>query len=100
MLRNPVNTALLAANVIGAFVYLKEASQAWLPPDLRGMDAIAGEPVVWATRAVPVFFLFLLIDVIWGVSMLVRPQWQSGRLYATVWLVWIIAIAVDFWHHS
>ena len=96
MLRTRVNTALLAANVIGAFVYLKEASQGWGPPELRGMDA--GEFVAWAFRALPVFLLFLLINVIWGVSKLVRPQWRSGRLYATVWLVWIIAFAVERWH--
>jgi hypothetical protein len=47
-----------------------------------------------------VFFAFLLINVIWGIAMLARVQGRSGRLYVTVWLVWIIAIAVDFAHHG
>src|SRR6476646_8722511 len=100
MLRSRVNVALALANVIGAFVYVKEASQAWVNPEQGGSDNLAAEPIVWAVRAVPVFFAFNLINVIWGIAMLARVQGRSGQLYATVWLVWIIAIAVDFAHHG
>lgn len=100
MLRDSVSAALLGANAMGALVYLGVAPQAWVDPKLRGMNGVSGDFALWATRAVPVFFLLFLIDVFWGVSMLVRPQWRSGRRYATVWLVWLLALAVDFWHHS
>lgn len=96
---NQANITLAVANLFGAIFYLRQASEAWLEPGL-GPEDIAGEPIVWAVRAVPVFLLFLIANTAWGVLMLARPQWRSERFYSLAWLIWIIAIGIDFSHHG
>jgi hypothetical protein len=99
MRRNSINIALAVVNLIAAVIYVARASEAWVNPAEGGRNAIAGEPCVWAVRAVPVVLVFLIINVVWGITMLVSVRWRSSRLYASVWLLWIIAIVIDFAHH-
>jgi hypothetical protein len=37
--------------------------------------------------------------VAWGVIILWRRRWSSGRLWLFVVMIWLIAIGVDFAHH-
>ncbi len=47
---------LLIVNIIGAIIYLYAASPSWATPEERaqGIHSVAGEPVVWAVRALPI----------------------------------------------
>jgi hypothetical protein len=56
----------------------------WVIPDYTEAHAVTAEPFIWAAAITPVVAAALLIDVPWGVVILVRRQWSSGRLYLLV----------------
>jgi hypothetical protein len=93
------NVILLAANVVGASIYVWRSSFSWAIPQERGLSSTTGEPFIWALAVVPVVAVALLVNVSWGVMILRRRQWDSGRLWLLVGLIWLAAIAVDFAHH-
>jgi hypothetical protein len=87
-----------AANAVGIVVYLVLASRGWRIPQEHGMVPVTGEPFVWVL-AVPVFGVFLLVDIVWG-GLLLRDRESKRRLW---WLVtaavWVLAIGIDFSRH-
>ena len=42
---------------------------------------------------------FFLVNITWGVIILVRHQWSGGRLWLLTAMLWFIAVAIDFSHH-
>ena len=90
--------ALLAANLIGIFFYLKNASLAWAIPEEAGLNpATAGVAMVWGLGALPILVLFLIVDLIWWSVIFPRhlKKWPASAAS----LLWVLAVAIDFWHH-
>ncbi len=94
-----VDLILLVLNVLGAVLYLWRASLSWVISQEKGLNSTTGEPFIWAVAVLPIFVLFLLLNVSWGVFVLRRRQWSSGRLWLLAALVWLIAAGIDFAHH-
>lgn len=94
-----VNKFLLAANMVGAVVYLIASSYSWALPQERGVSSTTGEPFVWALGVLPIWALFLVVNLIWGGVILARKQWRSGRFWLITSGLWLVSVAVDFAHH-
>lgn len=97
-----LDVAMAIVNLGGIVLYLWAASLAWAIPSERaeGLDSITGEPLIWATRAVPVFGLFLVVNSVWLIVSLARKRWRKTWVsYALVWAAWVVAIVVDFARH-
>jgi hypothetical protein len=58
-----------------------------------------GEPFVWAAYVLPVWIVFLTIDVTWGSIIVTQRRWSDGRIWLLTCVVWMLAIIVDFSHH-
>ena len=98
-LRTWQNIALLIVNLVGASLYVWLTSHSWALPQEKGLNSTTGEPFLWAMAVVPTLTVALLIDVPWGVIILKRKHWSSGRLLLFVGVIWVIAIAIDLVHH-
>jgi len=99
---NALSMALLAANVIGAILYVVAASRGgWAIPEERaaGIYTTTGEPLVWFLSILPIVATFFLINVVWGAGILTRQHWQAGRLWLLTAGVWLVAVVIDFAHH-
>jgi hypothetical protein len=96
-----VSGMILAANVLGALAYLWGAQHAWVIPQeaASGVHSITGEPFVWAAFVLPVWLVFLVINLVWGMVILMRKRWVQGRFWLTSGVIWIIAAIIDFAHH-
>jgi hypothetical protein len=98
-LKQRANVIMLVLNVVGAFIYIRRASLSWVIPQERGLNSTAAESFIWALAALPIFAVFLLLNSIWGVLILRRRQWSSGRIWLLTVLIWFVAFAIDFAHH-
>ena len=98
-LRKWQNILLLLVNLVDASLYVWLTSYSWALPQEKGLNSTTGEPFLWAMAVVPTLTVALLIDVPWGVVILKKKHWRSGRLLLSVGVIWIIAIAIDFTHH-
>jgi hypothetical protein len=94
-----VNIALLLANIGGVVIYLIASSYSWALPQERGLNSTTGEPFVWALGVLPIWALFLLLNLIWGAIIAARKQWRSGHLWLITGCIWLVSVAVDFAHH-
>ena len=94
-----MNAILLSVNVVGALLYIWLTSYSWAIPQEKGLNSTTSEPFLWAMAVLPILAVALLINVPWGVVILRRRQWSSGRLWLIVAVIWVIAIAIDFTHH-
>ena len=93
--------ALLAANVIGAILYVFVASRGgWAIPAERaaGIYTTTGEPFIWLSNILPIVAIFLVINVAWAI-ILARRQWNGGRFWLLAAAVWLAAVVIDFAHH-
>ena len=90
---------LLVFNLIGAIVYVCLASHAWAIPREKGLHSETAEPFIWFLFAAPIFAIFCVVNVIWGVLILVRRRWRSGYLWLLTALIWLVAAVIDFAHH-
>jgi hypothetical protein len=97
--RWPTDYALLAFNLIGAMVYVRLASFSWAIPQERGLHSQTGEPFVWAAAVIPIFAIFFMVNVAWGMVILFRRQWRRGYLWLLTALIWPVAAVIDFAHH-
>ena len=95
----PTRLAPLALNMIGAVIYVILASRAWAIPEEKGLNSMTGEPFVWAFAVLPIFAIFLALNLTWGILILSRRLWHNGRSWLLALAIWIIAIAIDFAHH-
>jgi hypothetical protein len=61
-----VDGVLLLANALGAVIYVLRARQAWVIPEeaANGIHTITGEPFLWAAAALPVWIVFLVINLL------------------------------------
>jgi hypothetical protein len=92
---------ILLANVLGVGLYLLGARHAWVIPEEKanGIHVITGEPFVWASFVLPVWIVFLVLNLAWGSMILARRRWLDGRVWLIAFLVWMIAVIIDFTHH-
>ena len=93
--------ALLAANLIGAVIYVVAASHGWVIRQEReaGLHSVTGEPYIWALSVLPVCAVFFVLDLAWGAFIIVRRQWQTGVFWLLLLPIWLAALAIDFAHH-
>jgi hypothetical protein len=94
-----VGRILLVLNAIGAVVYLFGTSHSWAIPPEHGLVPITGEPIVWALFAFPILAAFFLLNLIWGIVVLVRKERSKVRLWLWTVPIWIVAVGIDFYHH-
>ena len=96
-----VSAAILIANVLGCAIYLLGAQHAWAIPEeaANGIHATTGEPFVWAAFVLPVWIVFLVINLTWGVMILAHRRWLQGRIWLMSGFIWIVAVIIDFAHH-
>lgn len=65
---DPWGVSLLTINAVGAAGYVTAASHAWADPRVP----VTGEPFIWAFTVFPIWAVFLLVNVAWGISILRR----------------------------
>jgi hypothetical protein len=96
-----LSVAILLANVLGIALYLLGARHAWVIPEEKanGIHAITGEPFVWAVYVFPVWIVFLVLNLAWGLMIVARRRWLDGRMWLVAFWVWVVAVIVDFAHH-
>jgi hypothetical protein len=94
-----LNAILLAANVVGAITYVFAASYSWAIPQERGLQSTTGEPFIWAIAVVPIFVVFVLLDVSWGAYICLKRKRRGGYFWILSTLLWVAVICVDFAHH-
>lgn len=94
-----VNIAFLLANIVGIVIYLIASSYSWALPQEHVLNSTTGEPFIWALGILPIWALFLLLNLIWGAIIAARKQWRSGRLWLVTGCIWLVSVAVDFAHH-
>jgi hypothetical protein len=94
--------ALVGMNAIGATVYVLLASSAWVIPQEcdAGIRTITGEPFVWFAAIAPVIAIFFLLNLAWGIKILLRRQWNIGRMWLAAAAIWLVAVVIDFSHHQ
>jgi hypothetical protein len=90
---------LLTFNLIGVIVYECLASRSWAIPRERGLHSETAEPFIWFLSVAPIVAIFFVVNVIWGVLILVRRQWRIGYLWLLIALIWVLAAVIDFAHH-
>jgi hypothetical protein len=95
------SVAILLANILGITLYLLGARHAWVIPEEKtnGIHAITGEPLVWGAFVLPVWIVFLVINLTWGSIIVARRRWLDGRIWLMAFFVWIVAVIIDFAHH-
>ncbi len=97
-----INLGLVIANVLGITAYLYLSSRyTWAIPQERerGVYAVTGEPYIWAAIIVPIWATFALINLIWGVTTIVKKRWRIALLWLAVVCMWLVAVVIDFAHH-
>jgi hypothetical protein len=94
-----LNPVLLAANVVGAIIYVLVASRSWAIPQERGLQSTTGEPFTWAIAVVPIFVVFILVNVSWGAYICLKRRGRSRYFWLLSAILWLVAICVDFAHH-
>src|SRR5215470_306798 len=89
-----ISTAILLANVLGTALYLLGARHAWVIPEEKanGIHATAGEPFVWASFVLPVWIVFLILNLAWGSMIVARRRWLEGRIWLIVFFIWVAAV--------
>jgi len=90
---------LLLLNIVGAVIYVSAASNGWVRSQERGLIPVTGEPFVWAGYVFPIWAVFLLLNLVWGVFIVARRRWRTGIWWLAIVPVWLIAMAIDFAHH-
>ena len=90
---------LLSLNVLGAIAYVIGASHGWRIPEEHGEIPVSGEPYAWFAGILPVIAIFLPLNFAWGLGILLRRRWWSGRFWLFSALIWLVAVAIDFAHH-
>jgi len=94
-----VSATLLALNIVGAILYDWRTSLAWVTPADRELNSNGAAPFVWFAAALPIVVVFFLLNVSWGTLLIWRRDWRSGRSWLMLLPVWLVAIAIDFYHH-
>jgi hypothetical protein len=96
-----MNLAFLVTNVLGTVTYVMASSLGWTIAQERelGIHSITAEPFIWGMAVLPIWALFLLLNLIWAVIIIRRKQWRDARPWAVTACVWLVGVAIDFAHH-
>lgn len=97
MWRQPSSYALLLV-ICGSVIYLKLASTGWRSASEGGQVPVTGEPFVWAA-SLPFLFLVVLVNVAWGIWIILRRPANGKTAFAASLLVMVGSVALDFAHH-
>lgn len=95
----------LAANIVGACIFLLLASRSWVGPELANTPgASGGDAFVWFFTAVPILLLFVLFNIavfVWaGIARHRQHQWPLSWLSWLSVAIWLSAVFVDNAHHG
>ena len=73
----------------------------WAIPEeaANGIHVITGEPFVWASFVLPIWFAFILVNLAWGIAIITQRRWRDGRFWLASALTWVAAAIVDFTRH-
>jgi hypothetical protein len=87
-------------NILGVVCYLLVVSMnVWLSPKERAMGIPhGGEIVGWWMFVMWVYGIYFVLNLGWGVFILVYRYWRGGRFWLLTAIVWIVAIVVDLAH--
>lgn len=88
----------LSFGILGSLFYLKLASAGWRIPSEGSQVPVSGEPFVWAA-ALPILMLVVLLNVVWGVWILVKRPARGKAVFAASLLVMVGSVVLDFAHH-
>jgi hypothetical protein len=96
-----VSALILLANVLGCAIYLLGAQHSWVMPEeeANGIHSITGEPFVWAAFVLPLWIVFLVINLAWAATIVARKLWLDGRIWLTALFIRVLAVIIDFAHH-
>lgn len=98
-----MNVGLVIANVLGVATYLYLVSHmgVWYIPEERaaGIYSVTGEPFVWSLIVAPIWGTFLLINLIWAVTIIAKKRWRNAILWSAVACMWLVAVVIDYAHH-
>jgi hypothetical protein len=89
--------SLAAINVIGITLYLLLASRGWRDPSQADIP-ITWEPYAWAV-SLPVIVFVILLDIAWGIILVIRRDRLSLPAYVLCILLLSAAVTFDFMHH-
>ena len=96
--------AKVIINVVGAFLYLFIAINFWASPELADVPgAGAGDPIIWGLTALPVLFVFILLNCFWLIRALIvycrTGKWTLRASDLAVPAIWAAVIVLDYSHH-
>jgi hypothetical protein len=92
-------------NLAGIAAFLWLAVPTWIEPELANEPgANGGEGIVWATTALPVLLIFILLHFVFGLAVhrqrLQTGRWRGELLGSLTLLCWIAVIIFDNAHHG
>jgi hypothetical protein len=92
---------MIVANVLGMLGYLWMAHYAWAIPAERAasISTTTSEPFIWTIGVLPVWALFLVINLAWAVAIVLRRPRTGAVALALVLAMWGAAYVVDYVHH-
>ncbi len=96
-----VSALILLVNVLGCAIYLLGAQYSWVIPEeeANGIHSLTGEPFVSAAFVLPVWTIFLVINLGWAATIVARKLWLDARIWLTTLFIWVLAVIIDFAHH-
>jgi len=73
----------------------------WAIPQERsaGIHSVTGEPIIWAIATAEVLLPFVVLNLSWGVFVILRKRSRNARMLLLTPLIWLAAILIDFAHH-
>ena len=94
-----------ATNAVGVAIFLFAASNFWVEPELANVPgANVGSAFGWIAFAAPIPVVFILADVVWTATKIVRANWANRVGYISICLtvlaLWVAAYALDNAHHG
>lgn len=75
----PRDYTLLVLNIIGAIIYVWFASRGWVTPQVKELHAETAEPFIWALSVIPVMGIFFLINIGWGIVILIGENGKAAK---------------------
>ncbi len=71
----------------------------WAIPEEHCEIPVTGEPFVWFVGIFPTALVFPLLNLFWGAVIVKSRRWRLSLYWASLFLIWPIALWVDFSHH-
>jgi len=92
---------MIVLNVIGAVICLAfTLLLTWNIPAERAMgidsSADTGQGVVWALLVIPIYAVYLILNLAWGGFIVACRNERGARFCFLALMVWIVATLIDF----